>query len=220
MNYVAIWALNMQKADEDASFSHLRPLILSVLELIRREAVTALQIVDALHVVGGQLEVEDVVVLGDVGGIGGAGDGDGAALQVPAEDDLIGRLLMGLGDGGDDLVLREGLDAGAATAEGEPGFEDGAKTGDVGLDATALVVGVRLVLQHGGTDGRNLHHAVNIVLVKVRETDAAYLARLHATLHGLIGLLVVGCRVVEQQQVYVVESKALQPLRPPRSRHC
>ena len=34
---------------------------------IRREAMTALQVVDALHVVGGQREVEDVVVLGDVG---------------------------------------------------------------------------------------------------------------------------------------------------------
>ena len=34
---------------------------------IRREAVTALQVVDALHLVGSQLEVEDVVVLGDVG---------------------------------------------------------------------------------------------------------------------------------------------------------
>ena len=109
---------------------------------IRREAVVLVEGVDALHLVGGEFEVEDVVVLGDVGGIGGAGDGDGAALQVPAEDDLIGRLLVSLGDGGDDLVLREGLDAGAATAEGEPGFEDGAKTGDVGLDATALVVGV------------------------------------------------------------------------------
>ena len=58
---------------------------------VRSEAVTALQGVDALHVVGGQREVEDVVVLGDVG-----------------------------------------------------------------FYAAALVVGVRLVLEHGGTDRRRL----------------------------------------------------------------
>jgi hypothetical protein len=52
--------------------------------------VVALQGVDALHLVGSQFEVEDVVVLGDVGSIGRARDGDGAALQMPAEDDLIG----------------------------------------------------------------------------------------------------------------------------------
>ena len=73
---------------------------------------------DALHVVGGQREVEDVIVFGDVGGVLAsrscvlsvasgkaervasdhrnrarrAGDGDDAALQVPAQDDLIGGL--------------------------------------------------------------------------------------------------------------------------------
>ena len=52
--------------------------------------MTALQGVDALHVVGGQREVEDVVVLGDVGSVRRAGDSDDAALQVPAQDDLIG----------------------------------------------------------------------------------------------------------------------------------
>ena len=50
---------------------------------IRCKTVVTLQGVDALHLVGSQLEVEDVVVLGDVGGIGGAWDGDGDALQVP-----------------------------------------------------------------------------------------------------------------------------------------
>ena len=95
--------------------------------LIRCKTVITLQCIDALHLVGSQLKVEDVVVLGDVGSVGRAGDGDGATLQMPAEQDLIGRLVVSLGDGGDDLVLREGLDAGAATAEGEPGFEDGSQ---------------------------------------------------------------------------------------------
>ena len=80
---------------------------------------------DALHLVGSQFEVEDVVILGDMGGVGGAGDGDGAALQVPAEQDLIGRLVVGLGDAGDYLMLRECLDARAATTQWEPCFKCG-----------------------------------------------------------------------------------------------
>ena len=141
-----------------------------------------------------------------------AGDGDDAALQVPAQDDLIGGFLVGLCDVLDDLVLREGLDARAATAQWEPCFEDGSEFGHVGLHDAALVVGVRLVLEHGGTDRRNLHHAINVVLVEVRQADAVYLACLHATLHSLIGLFVVGRRVVEQQQVDIVQAEALQPL--------
>ena len=67
--------------------------------------MVTLQVIDALHLVGRQFEVEDVVVLGDVGGIGRAGDGDGAALQMPAEQHLIGRLAVSLGDAGDHLVF-------------------------------------------------------------------------------------------------------------------
>jgi hypothetical protein len=60
--------------------------------------VVTLQSVDALHLVGRQLEVEDIVVLGDMGSIRGARDSNGAALQMPAEDDLIGRLVVNRGD--------------------------------------------------------------------------------------------------------------------------
>ena len=58
--------------------------------LIRCKAVVTLQGVDALHLIGSQFEVEDVVVLGDMGSIRGARDSDGATLQMPAENDLIG----------------------------------------------------------------------------------------------------------------------------------
>ena len=74
---------------------------------IRCKAVVLVEAVDALHLVGGQREVEDVVVLGDMGRVRRAGDCDGAALQVPAEDDLIGRFLVGLCDVLDDLVPRQ-----------------------------------------------------------------------------------------------------------------
>ena len=167
---------------------------------------------DAAHLVGCQFEVEDVVVLGNVGGIGRVGDGDGAALQMPAKQDLIGRLVVSPCNTGNHLVLRERLDARAATTEGEPGFEDGAHLGDVCFHAAALVIGMRLVLQHSGLDGGDLHHAIDVVLVEIREPDAANLSCPHAALHSLVSLFVVGCRVVEQEQVNVVESEAFQSL--------
>jgi len=52
--------------------------------------VVTLQGIDAQHLVGCQFEAEDVVVLGDMGSVGRTGDGDGTALQMPAEDNLIG----------------------------------------------------------------------------------------------------------------------------------
>ena len=61
--------------------------------LVRCKAVVAFQGVDALHFVGSQFEVEDVVVLCDMRGIAGTGNGDGAALQMPAEEDLIDKYL-------------------------------------------------------------------------------------------------------------------------------
>lgn len=167
---------------------------------------------DAFHLVGSQFKVENIVVLGDMGGVGGARDGNGAALQMPAEDDLIGRLVVSLGNAGNHLVLRERLDACAATTEGEPGFEDGAHLGDVCFHAAALVVGMRLVLQHSGLDGSDLHHAIDVVLVEVRESDAANFSGLHAALHRLVSLFVAGYRVVEQEQVDVVESETFQSL--------
>ena len=109
--------------------------------------MVALQGVDALHLVGGELEVEDVVVLGDMGGIAATGNSDSAALEVPAQKYLIRGLSVSLSNRGDDLVLRERLDACAAAAEGEPSLEHGAEFGNMRLHRTALVVGMRLVLQ-------------------------------------------------------------------------
>ena len=48
-------------------------------DLVECKAVVAFQGVDALHLVGSKFEVEDVVILGDVRGIAGAGNGDGKA---------------------------------------------------------------------------------------------------------------------------------------------
>ena len=109
--------------------------------------MVALQGVDALHLVGGELEVEDIVVLGDMGGIAATGNSDSTALEVPAQKYLIRGLSVSLSNRGDDLVLRERLDACAAAAEGEPSLEHGAEFGNMRLHRTALVVGMRLVLQ-------------------------------------------------------------------------
>ena len=68
---------------------------------------------------------------------------------------------------------------------------------DVRLHVLALAVRVRLVLQDGGFDGRDLHHAVHILLIVVRKTDRVDLPRLDTTLHGLIRVLVIGGSVMQ-----------------------
>ena len=135
--------------------------------LIRCKTVVTLQGIDALHLVGSQFEVEDVVVLSDMGSVGRTWNRDGTALQMPTEQNLIGRLVVSLGDAGDDLMLRERLNACATTTQREPCFEDGTHLGDMGLHAAALVIWMCFVLQHSWFDGGNLHHAVNVVLIEI-----------------------------------------------------
>jgi hypothetical protein len=101
-----------------------------------------------------------------MGSVGRTWNRDGTALQMPTEQNLIGRLVVSLGDAGDDLMLREGLNTRSATTQREPSFEDSAHLGNVSLHATALMVGMCLVLQHSWFDGGNLHHAVNVVLIE------------------------------------------------------
>ena len=136
--HLFIYILRQNAGGSDV-FRHFRPPVLSATASIRREAVTALQGVleafgtsvslrrraDALHVVGSQGEVEDVVVLGDVGLYA-------AALVVGV------RLV-------DFVFFRR----------------------DSAIQASLMALAAPSVLQHGRTDGRNLHHAVNVVLVEV-----------------------------------------------------
>ena len=54
--------------------------------------MVALEGIDARHLVGSEFKIKDIVVFGNMLGIRGSGDGDDSALEVPAEQDLIGAL--------------------------------------------------------------------------------------------------------------------------------
>lgn len=57
--------------------------------------MVALEGIDARHLVGSEFKIKDIVVFGNMLGIRGSGDGDDSALEVPAEQDLIGALGRG-----------------------------------------------------------------------------------------------------------------------------
>jgi hypothetical protein len=56
-----------------------------------------------------QLEVEDVEILGNAGGLDGFWDHRAALLQAPAQHDLCGRLAMCLRNGDDRRVFQRAL---------------------------------------------------------------------------------------------------------------
>jgi hypothetical protein len=68
--------------------------------------VTGVEGVDCCRLVGGELEVEDVDVLGDALGLGGLRDDRAPVLDAPAEHDLGRALVVRLRDLADDRVLQ------------------------------------------------------------------------------------------------------------------
>src|SRR5436190_22686191 len=85
---------------------------------LRAAAATGVEAVDGGHLVGGELEVEDVEVLGDPCGLGRLRDHRAAMLQAPAQHDLGRRLVVRLRDAADDRVL-EGARVLAVAVEGD-----------------------------------------------------------------------------------------------------
>ena len=81
-------------------------------------ALAGVERVDGGQLVGGELEVEDVEVLGDAVRLGRLRDDRAALLQVPAQHDLGRGLAVRLGDLADDRVL-EGAGVLAVAVEGD-----------------------------------------------------------------------------------------------------
>src|SRR3954462_12632113 len=85
---------------------------------LRTAAAAGVERVDGGELVAGQLEVEDVDVLGDAVRLGRLGDDRAAVLQAPAQHDLGRCLAVGLGDLDDDRVL-QGAGVLAVAVEGD-----------------------------------------------------------------------------------------------------
>src|SRR6185503_9893175 len=85
---------------------------------LRAAAAAGVEAVDGGDLVGGELEVEDVDVLGDARGLRGLRDDRATLLQAPAEHHLSGGLAVRPGDVDDDRVL-QGAGVLAVAVEGD-----------------------------------------------------------------------------------------------------
>src|SRR5919206_895607 len=119
-------------------------------------ALAGLQPVDGGHLVGVELEVEDVDVLGDALGLHGLGDDRAAVLGPPAEHDLGRRLAVRLRDAADHRILqRRGVAAVAVegdAADRRPRLREDAVLLAEGLNVGLGEVGVLLDLVDGRDD--------------------------------------------------------------------
>src|SRR6202012_6046029 len=79
---------------------------------------TGVQNVDPGHLLGGQLEVEHVDVLGDAAGLGGLRNDRASVLQAPAQHHLGRGLAVGPDDVSDNRVIK-GAAVGAVAVEGD-----------------------------------------------------------------------------------------------------
>jgi len=61
------------------------------------------------HFFGGKFEVEELGVAGNTRRSDGLGDNDGRSLDSPAEEDMRGRLTLGLCDPLDNSIVHERL---------------------------------------------------------------------------------------------------------------
>ena len=139
------------------------------------ESSIALKVVDVLHLVFSQAEVEDLAVLLNPGGSDGLGDDDDAPLYLPAEDNL-GRALAVLpGD-----VFQLGVVQQADIARLGPGSVRGAE-GRVGRDGDPSLpaevqqfglaeVGVTLHLVGDGLDGGPAQDVLDLFGVEIRNS--------------------------------------------------
>ena len=139
----------------------------------------------------GEVEVEDVEVLGDAVRLVRLRDGR-ASLQVPAQHDLGGVLPCSLGDPADDRVL-QGAGVLAVAVEGDaadrrPGLGQDAVLGVEGLHLGLLEVGVHLDLVDRRHDVGCLEQRGEVVDHEVADADGAYLALGQQRLQGPVGL--------------------------------
>src|SRR3954452_7124535 len=164
---------------------------------------------DPAHLVVGELEAEDVDVLGHALGAHGFRDDDDVALDEPAQDDLRDRRTVRRADLAQRCV---GEQAVAALCERAPGLDLHPALAHQLLVVRALEVRVRLDLVHRGRDLVVVDEVHQPVGVEVGHADRPGGALAVELLHRPPGAVVVAERLVDQVQVDTVESEPLQRL--------
>ena len=111
-----------------------------------------------------------------------------------------------------DRAVAEELLRVAASAQREPGFQNGAVLVNMLLHFFALMVRMGLILQDRGSDLRGIDQTVKIGrFIEIGKSDRAQFSRGDGPLHRLVGLYVVRrLAVVEDHQVDIVQPQSVQ----------
>ena len=177
--------------------------------VVEEEAALLVELGDALHLPGGQLEVEDVPILRHPLLVGGLGDENHAALQEEPQRHLRHALAVLL------AYLRQhgvGEEAVLALGEGTPRHDVAAVLLHIPLRLHLLVEDVGLHLVDGGLDLDVRLQVDEAVGEEVAHADGAHLALALGALHGAVRAVVVAEGLVDEQQVDVAGLQLAQAL--------
>ena len=170
--------------------------------------LAAIQGGDLGHVLIGQGEVEEIKVLSNVGGSLRTRDHDVPLLDVPAQDDLSGRLailvsqILDQGFGHDRVV--------AASAQRVPRLQRDVVLPQERLEFGLREVGVALDLVDGGDDLALVEDSLRLGDIEVRQADRANLAFLVCLLEDAVSRDRVAGGLVQDHQIDVVRAQALE----------
>ena len=114
------------------------------------------------HLIICEGKIPDACIFYDVLFVGAAGDCDVACLQVPADNNLSGRLSVSLCNCADCRVVEKCLGV-ATAAEWEPAFHNSAVLCNMSLHFSALVVWMSFVLQKDRLNACGFYKAVKII---------------------------------------------------------
>jgi len=173
--------------------------------VVEEEARAGVERGDRGQVVVGELEVEDVEVLGHAVRADRLRDDDDSALDQPAEHDLGDGLAVRLGDRGQHRVREVVV---PAFGERAPGLVLNTVLAHEGLLLPALMEHVRLDLVHRGRDLVVLDQVDEPIGVEVRDADRTDPAFPVEVLHRPPLAVVVAVRLVDQIQIEVVQAQA------------
>mmetsp|Transcript_97345 Transcript_97345/g.308772 ORF Transcript_97345/g.308772 Transcript_97345/m.308772 type:complete len:368 (-) Transcript_97345:2-1105(-) len=179
------------------------------------------------HLVGHQLEVEEVKVAPQVARLVALRDDGDALLHCPAERDLRAALVVGLANSRDEVTGHQGMIARgrARAAERREGHVDDA----LALAVLLVVVGLRAGAAHADVvlhlvqrdgDGADGEDVVQLRPAVVRDADGAGLPRLRPALQRQplllpelrAALALEGRREVHQEQVHEVQAQLAEAL--------
>lgn len=142
---------------------------------------------ELLHLLVGKAPTVELEVVLDAGGSDGLGNDRGAALQAPHEEDLGGRLALGLGDLSKSLVLGQRA---VGAAEAGVGSAVDALLLAVVDELGGRVVGVQLDLVYGRDSlaAGVVEQLLHVLDAEVGDTNVLHAARSGELLHLLPGL--------------------------------